>query len=165
MTSKRRKVRLLFGGKIAHFIPFWRKITRDKFVLQCVKGIEIDFNGLNVHQNTRPQQINMSSHECKFIENKLMKLCCDKVIQKVDNPPSDAWFSNIFLRLKKNNSYRMILNLKPLNKLIKYEKFKMDGINEVLKMIRPFYQMISIDLTQAYFHARISSKFQKYLFF
>ena len=41
----------------------------------------------------------------------------------------------------------------------------MEGINEVLKMIRPYYQMMLIDLTQAYFHARISPTFQKFLFF
>ena len=123
MTSKRNKT-LPLGGRIAHFLPFWRKITRDQFVLNCVKGIEIDFNGIHVHQNKKPRQIDMSRTECKFIDNELKKLCRDKVIEKVDNPPVDAWFSNIFLRPKKDGSFRMILNLKPLNKLIKYESLR-----------------------------------------
>ena len=66
-----------------------------------------------------------------------------------------GWLSNIFLRPKKDGSYHMILNLKPLNKFIEYKKFKMPTIYNVIRMIRKSYKMISVDILDAYSHTKI----------
>ena len=65
------------------------------------------------------------------------------------------WISNLFLRPKKDGWFRMILNLKPLNQKLKYEKFKMCTIQDVMKMLSRNMVMASIDLTEAYFHLPI----------
>ena len=77
-------------------------------------------------------------------------------IKKLDEPLPNRWISNIFLVPKKQGGFRMILNLKPLNKFIKYRKFKMDGIEKVVQMLRPHDKILSLDLTNAYGHLYIS---------
>ena len=107
----------------------------------------------------------MSEKEVQFVRSELKKLISEKVIERITVKPTDCWVSNIFLRPKKDGSYRMILNLKPLNKFVAYHKFKMKGIYDVLKMVHKNFKMISIDLKQAYFHVAISQQDQKYMIF
>ena len=47
------------------------------------------------------------------------------------------FMSSIFTRDKRDGSYRMILNLKQLNKSNEYEHFKMESLQSVLNIIRP----------------------------
>ena len=45
----------------------------------------------------------------------------------------------------------MILNLKRLNKFVYYKHFKMEYLQNVLKLIRPEVYMASIDLKDAFY--------------
>ena len=47
------------------------------------------------------------------------------------------FMSSIFTRNKRDGSYRMILNLKQLNKPTEYEHFKTESLQSVLNIIRP----------------------------
>ena len=48
----------------------------------------------------------------------------------------DDFMSSTLTREKKNGSFRMILNLKQLNKYIEYELFKMQFFQSVLNIIK-----------------------------
>ena len=164
MPENKHKQSTPLGGRLCLFRDFWRKITRDKVVLSCVDGLKIDFTE-EIKQNKVPREIVMNNEEIKFVDKELLWLIKENIVEKVNHVLKNGWISNIFLRPKKDGSFRMILNLKPLNKFIKYEKFKMEGINEVIRMIQKDMKMISIDLKQAYFHVKISEKYQKYMTF
>ena len=73
--------------------------------------------------------------------------------------------STVFLREKKNNTFRMILNLKELNQFIPYHHFKMDSIYHCIRLMKPSCYMASIDLQDAYFSIPIHEDHQKYLKF
>ena len=73
--------------------------------------------------------------------------------------------SNVFLRPKKNGSYRLILNLKGLNGGIEYKKFKMEMLESIVKLIRPNCYMSSLDLSDAYYSVPIAKEHQAYLCF
>ena len=73
--------------------------------------------------------------------------------------------SNIFVREKKDGNHRMILNLKPLNKHVKYRHFKMDSLSSVLKLVSKDIWMSSVDLIQAYYTCPVAKEHQKYLKF
>ena len=47
------------------------------------------------------------------------------------------FFSSIFLRIKNDGNYRMILNLKKINKYIEYEHFKMESLQNILHIVKP----------------------------
>ena len=145
------------GGRTKFFRKFWEKLTTDRFILDTLNGLKLDFVDGEVPQQKRlPHPIHMNNQEMTFIDKKIVQMLENKTIRKMykyDNRP--GWVSNIFLRPKKDRGYRMILNLKPLNKKLQYIHFKMDTMNDVIRMISPQMVMASIDLTEAYFHLPI----------
>lgn len=73
---------------------------------------------------------------------------------------------SIFLRLKKNGvDYKMILNLKELNKFIVYRHFKMDSLKTVTDLMTQGCFMASVDIKNAYYTVSIATEHQKYLKF
>jgi len=61
------------------------------------------------------------------------------------------FISPIFVRLKKNGkAYRMILNLKELDKFVVYQHFKMDSLKCVTGLMTQGCYMASINIRVAY---------------
>ena len=81
------------------------------------------------------------------------------------NYTPDSFISNIFIHPKKDGTYRMILNLKPLNEFVDYHHFKMDTFRTALKLIRPGCFMASVDLNDAYYSIPIAEEDRKFLMF
>ena len=73
--------------------------------------------------------------------------------------------SNVFLRPKPDGFYRMILNLKKLNKFVDYNEFKMDTLRSVLKLVTSKCYMATIALKDAYYTVPIAEEHRKYLRF
>ena len=73
--------------------------------------------------------------------------------------------SPIFIVKKPNGGSRLILNLKELNEFVKYEYFKMDGINTIMNIVTRNCFMATVDLKNAYCSVSISRLFQKLLKF
>ena len=75
------------------------------------------------------------------------------------------YFSSIFTREKDYGTFRMIINLKNLNKDIDTNHFKMESIKNVLSMITENAYMASVDLKDAFFSVPVTFSHQKYLKF
>ncbi|KAG8583453.1 hypothetical protein GDO81_008420 [Engystomops pustulosus] len=71
----------------------------------------------------------------------------------------------LFMIKKPNGSYRLIINLKKLNRFIKYKHFKMESIKSATPLIGKNYFLCTIDLKDAYYHVPICQDHQKYLRF
>ena len=67
----------------------------------------------------------------------------------------------IFLKKKTDGSFRLILNLKSLNKSIEKQHFKMETITSLLKLVTPNM----LHLKDAYYAILISEEHQEYLKF
>ena len=98
----------------------------------------------------------MNEVESKFVDTEIEKLLKTEYITEISEPLPNGWTCNIFLVPKKDDGYRLILNLKPLNKFIKYQKFKMDNIENLVKMLRPLDWLSSVDIKSAYSHIPMS---------
>ena len=139
----------LHRGRVSKCYQFWQSICNDRKILRHVGGITIPFITKLIHQDTKPREIRFSEKEQNFIRTTLIDLVNTGCI--VELPALKAgWHSNIFLRPKKSGSFRMILNLKPLNKMIEYRKFKMPNIYTVMNMVKVGDYFISLDLSNAY---------------
>ena len=69
-----------------------------------------------------------------------------------------------FLQAKKDDTYRMILNLKHFNKHICYKHFKMEGIQNVIDIVKPGVWIVAkVDLKDAFFTIPIYAPHKKYL--
>ena len=98
-------------------------------------------------------------------ESQFTRLFSVNILREI---PSFARFqviSSIFLRKKKNGSYRMILNLEGLNEFIEYEHFKMESLVFAVQLMRKNCYMASIDLTDTYYTVPVVQEHRKYLQF
>ena len=145
-------------------LPHWQEITNDPTILQCVKGIKIEFKPgvIPFQANVRPSTFSQSQHDIVAVE--IDKLC-QKGVLKVSSPEPGEFVSPIFLRPKPDGSHRMILNLKPFNEFVQYHHFKMDTLKSAIKMMKPGCYMASIDLKDAYYSVPVAKEHQKYLKF
>ena len=153
------------GGRLRQFLPFWRSICNDHRVLSLIKGAKFEFEDNYVQQEKRPRVLKMSECEQEFMNSKIAELLEDGSIREVQALDPHGWVSNVFLVPKKDGGYRMILNLKPLNKLIKYRKFKMDHIHQVLDLVTQNCVMTSLDIRSAFNHVAVHRAHQKFMCF
>ena len=98
------------------------------------------------------------------IDAEIAKLITREVLQVTNRVP-DGFISNIFIRPKKDGAFRMIPNLKPLNKFVNYHHFKMDTFRTALKLVRSGCFMASVDLKDAYYSIPIAEEDRKLLMF
>lgn len=110
------------------------------------------------------QVCNFSDSEKVIIDKEIDKLLQKKVIS-LSNSERSEFISSIITREKKDGSFRMILNLKKLNKIIEYKHFKMESLQEVIESIVPGCYMASVDLKDAFFTIPIYKYDRKFLKF
>ena len=107
-----------------------------------------------------PFQVTYNTKENDIISQEITKLPNEKVIVQTIAEKGN-FFSSVFLRAKKDGSYRMILNLKKLNKYIDSKHFKMKSLQNVLHMVKSGVWMASVDLTDAHTILSLSTRIIK----
>ena len=148
------------------FVPAWKDITDNPEVIDWVEHCHLAFiDGVPPVQETDCKVIQFNDAKAAIIESEIVQLRNKGVI--VESPHSQGEFvSSIFLRLKKNGvDYRMILNLKELNKFIVYRYFKMDSLKTVTDLMTQGCYMASVDIKDAYYTVPIATEHQKFLKF
>ena len=150
-------------GKVSTCLNKWQELTSDTWILQTVSGYHIEFFH-QPFQEFLPKLPNWSveQSECisKEIDNLLQK---GAIVQVV--PEQGQFLSNLFLVQKKNGDWRPVINLRKLNKFIKYFHFKMETIETVKKMLNKNDFLCSLDLTDAYFAISVEKCDRKFLRF
>ena len=99
-----------------------------------------------------------------IIELEIYKLLKRKVIEDVSFT-TGQFISPIFTCPKKDGEYFMILNLKELNKYIKYYNFKLDTFETTLHLIKPNCFMASAKLSHAYYSVPMAREVRTFLRF
>ena len=91
-----------------------------------------------------------NEEEKRAIDAEVNKLLAKKIIIESEN--EDGQFvPPMFLRPKKNGTFRLICNLKELNEFIVYRLFKIESLQSALRMMTKNCYMASIDLKDAYY--------------
>ena len=140
-------------------------MTSDKVILDMVKGCHITFTHDQFPLQLRPpQSIKFTDWESSLMDQEIYTLLQKGVIEEANHSPGE-FLSNVFLRPKKDGSFRMILNLKNLNSHVEYNKFKMDTLQSILKLVTPGCYMATIDLKDAYYSVSVAQEHRKYLRF
>ena len=150
------------GGCLKDLFHQWQLITTDTEVLETVSGMYIDNSSELPNGNI--YQYNFSSEETNFVREEIQNLLKKQVIVEVSHEEGE-FISPIFVRKKADGGYRLILNLKVLNKTVVYKKFKMETISSILLMVRPNMYMAKLDIKDAYYSIPIEKSCQKMLKF
>ena len=154
------------AGRLKLFLNEWKKLTTDNYILDAVQHCHIEFidNVPPIQNRLLIRSPNFNKKEEEVIDLEIKKLLQLNVIEEVESEENE-YISPIFVRPKKNGEYRMILNLKELNKHIEYQHFKMDTFESALNLIKPNCLMSSVDLRHAYYSVNIAEQHRKYLKF
>lgn len=158
-----QEVKVQTAGNLQYFLHEWKKITDDKFVLNCIQGYKIDF-AYKVVQKSSPVVSQRSNTEVKILSDAIFKLLKKKAIRPC-KPTSGQFVSTYFTVPKPDGSHRFILNLKKLNKFIVTEHFKLEDLRAAMKLVMQGDFMASIDLEDAYFAIPIHRDYCKFLRF
>ena len=99
-----------------------------------VRGDTIEF------ENDIPTKHNAKNPSFSPVEEEEIQVILEEMLHKriirETTHESTEFVSPIFIVKKPDGRTRLILNLKELNDFIKYEHFKMDGINTIINMVR-----------------------------
>ena len=154
------------AGRLSRFQNQWLDFPWDHYVREILEvGHSIPFmTGLPYFKRIRhtPQL----GRYVDVLGEEVQKLLSKGAIEEVH--PSQAnqgFYSTYFLVPKKTGDLRPILNLKPLNKTIKVETFKMESLSNVIMSTSQGQWLVSLDLKDAYFHVPVNKSHWKYLRF
>ncbi|XP_068098726.1 uncharacterized protein [Hyperolius riggenbachi] len=166
INQRSNDARIPVGGRLAHFFENWESLFQNEWLLKIIlEGYRLEFTEVpptRFFLTSLPPSQAMSSALQVAVSDLLEK----RVIRQVPRcQEGRGFYSPIFLVQKQGGDYRLILNLKLLNKSIKYRKFKMDNIRSVLSLLQKDAFMMSLDLQDAYLHLPIHLDSQAYLRF
>ena len=120
------------GGRTKYFLTQWYKLTKHPFIIQCVKGCEIDIVG-DISKCKHKSELKMSKEELEAGDIQIEQLHKKKaIIPAVSSPHENECISNVFLRPKWDKGWRLILNLSNFNRVVSKKKFKMETLDHII---------------------------------
>lgn len=153
------------GARLLHFVEAWSLITKDSWALSILrKGYRIPFLR-DPPLSQEPIKFPVSAHQLPILKEEVRILLMKNAVELVLDPSSPGFYSRIFLIKKKNGKLRLIIDLSPLNKMMRVDHFQMETTSSIRKSILPGSWAVSIDLQDAYLHIPIHRASRKFLRF
>lgn len=151
------------SGRLQYFKANWTEITDNQSILSWLDGFKIPFV-LKPVQKIPPQEPMWSNKEKEILKESISKLLDMGAISMVKTC-QNQFLSNIFAVPKPDGTYRLVLNLKYLNKFIKSDHFKMENHKTVAGILKQNAFLAKLDLKDAYFLLPMHESDKKYLRF
>ena len=149
---------------MSSFADHWLAVTDDSWVLDIVaKGLKINFISKPT-QRSSPRDVSMSGEMQAVCKTEVESLLKKGAIEEITDG-SDGFICSFFCVPKKTGGHRPIVNLKPLNKFIVYEHFKMENLETVRFLVKKEDWFIKLDLKDTYLTVPVHNSHQKYLRF
>ena len=127
----------------------WASYAIDKEILESFSGSSLEFSDNKLPHYHNGMEMGFSSKEL-FLTSEIKNLFQKGVIKESQHVEG-KFISPIFLVPKSEDSFRMILNLKRLNKYMPYVHFKMETIKSILTLVTPNCYMAKVDIKGAYY--------------
>ena len=129
-------------GHTSYFYDNWESINASSQVLNVISGYKIPFVK-EPYQYHHPMAQANSDEERILIEEEINNLLAKDAIEEI--PMSELYYSSsMFLVTKKAGGRRPVLNLKPLNKFVPNQTFKMEGIHLLKDFLKHNYFMTKL---------------------
>ncbi|WP_411016592.1 reverse transcriptase domain-containing protein [Salmonella sp. s51944] len=155
------------GGRLLQFGLQWEHVYSGKWILDIVsKGYHIEFTSPPpLLGGGKVTQIPSHQDQRVVLESEIDQLLLKRAIVRVSDQVGPLYLS-FFLAPKKPNSWRPILNLRPLNSAhIRPKHFRMENLAVILPFLSKQMWAASLDLQDAYLHIPIAEDNQQYLAF
>ena len=153
------------GGRLKFFVEQWKMITDDQWVISTIKdGLKLEFLEIPPFSGIRETVVNAQNQF--ILQQEVEKLLEKGAIESVPLQNSQrGFYSTFFLVPKKSGELRPVINLRPLNRYLRKQHFKMDSLNKVLNLVQKGDWAISLDLKDAYLHIPIFPPHKRFLRF
>ena len=152
------------AGRLAQFVTNWELISKDRLVLNTIRGYEIDFIKKPC-QMKRPHPSQFNSVQQQLIGKEITELCKKGAVTEIPTFPESGDFSTLFLVPKKDCEQRPAINLKSFNSFVEVPHFKMEGIHTLRSLVGKGDWLVKIDLKDAFFLHPICQEHKKFLCF
>jgi hypothetical protein len=107
----------------------------------------------------------MSKEMAEVCDKEVKDLLAKRAIAEVTDDSAGFVCSFFCIKKKQAGQFRPIVNLKPLNKFIRYQHFKMENLESVRFLVRKGDWLAKVDLKDAYFTVGVKKEHRKYLRF
>lgn len=107
-----------------------------------------------------PQEKEKVEALCLLLGDLLDQRVLMKVLQ---SEQGQGFYNHVFVVMKPPGKFRLILNLRPLNRSLRYKHFRTESIFLVASVLFPGCFMAIIGLRNAYLHILVHLSFQRYL--
>ena len=122
-------------GRISYFYDNWESISASSQVLNIIIGYKVPFVKEPGRYHHPMTQANFDE-ERVLIEEEINNLLAKDAIEEI--PISELYYSSsMVLVTKKSGGKRPVLNLKPLNKFVPNQTFKIKGIHLLKDFLKP----------------------------
>lgn len=154
-----------YGGCLRAYRRQWQACQAPKAILDMITGMRLPFTSKPVLAPSSPNNIErFRTMESTEMTKQIMSLLEQQVLEETDQTQLGmSFFSQIFLRKKKDCSNRPILNLKRLNHHIIPKKFMLLSHFRIPTFLQRQDWMAKIDLSSAYFHVPITESHRRFL--
>ena len=88
------------GGRLKFFLPNWRKLTNDPWILEVITGFNVQLTS-PPHQFRDPFHPRFSNQECLLLSQEVVERLNKGAVEKT-NPDPDQFLGHLFLRPKKD---------------------------------------------------------------
>lgn len=140
----------------------WRQIDAPNYVIDWIQnGVPIPLK-----EDIRPfEQENhkLTFLQSSFIDKEIQRLLLCGFIEHCDVKP--LYISPIGCVPKKNRKFRLITDLRHLNKHCVVPKFRNEDICDAVKFIRTDDKFVTTDIKDGFFHITVASEFRDFLGF
>ena len=152
------------GGKLANHLAEWHWLTSDIHILNAIGGYSIPFTEMPKQEHA-PRPVHMKPDEIDGLNLEINSFLNQGIMEECPPYEDGSYYSNLFTRVKRDGSLRVIINFRKLSPQIEKQHFKMETIKDVIHMMRPNCLFGSIDFKHAFFSVRICEDDRKYLRF
>ena len=144
------------GERLCQFSHTWEEKGAPPDLVNIIKcGHRINFKsrpGLTLP--LKQFETRLSPQQADIVKSEVDELVMKKALrilpysEAVKNP---GYYSKIFVVPKPNGKHRVIINMRPLNKHIEKETFRMESEKEVRTLLQPGSWASVVDLSDAYY--------------
>jgi hypothetical protein len=152
---------VIVGARLCHYVEFWKSLSKDPWILSSVKeGVKIDFIS-PPFQTVAGRNMKMGKIQSEICDREVKSLLEKGAIEKIATS-TEGFISGLFVIPKRSGGFRPIVNLKSLNKFVRPEHFKMEGISSLQELIRRDDFFVKIDLKDAYLTVPVHPEDRKF---
>ena len=149
------------AARLSFFLNNWLLIRPGPEIRHYVKGVQLD-TPQNLYWTTPPHNCISTAEQHLAANQEINRLLVMGAIETVEKT---YFLKSNFSPAKSSGQWRLILNLKALNKHLNPPHFKMEGLHCIKYTVSQGNWLAKIDLKDAYLSVAIQKEFRKFLQF